>query len=213
MKQKTSMGFCGKVQKTVRLERTERLTGGSRPSGLNFQKEAAGLDGAREPRRSPAVIHGEAGGPEGTSVFRASFRVGWWWWWSPASTVSMAALAPADGGSGEVGDLRWRAAKYELRRGSERVMQGEATGKSMGAAEHTRGRIGLDPVAGRGGRSRGRRLLGALPVARLALGGVQGWWVLELKLGASIYRQIDGVAVNEESLASDYGGAVGWQGV
>ena len=53
-------------------------------------------------------------------------------------------------------------------------------------------------------------LLGALPVARLALGGVQRWWVLELKLGASIYRQIDGVAVNGESPASDYGGAVDW---
>ena len=53
-------------------------------------------------------------------------------------------------------------------------------------------------------------LLGALPVARLALGGVQGWWVLELKLGASIYRQIDGVAENGESPASDYGGAVDW---
>ena len=56
-------------------------------------------------------------------------------------------------------------------------------------------------------------LLGALRVARLALGGVQGWWVLELKLGASIYRQIDEVAVNGESPASDYGGAVGWQRV
>ena len=54
-------------------------------------------------------------------------------------------------------------------------------------------------------------LLGALPVARLALGGVQGWWVLELKLGASIYRQIDGVVVNGESPASDYGRAVDWQ--
>ena len=54
-------------------------------------------------------------------------------------------------------------------------------------------------------------LLGALPVARRALGGVQGWWVLELKLGASIYRQIDGVAMNGESPASDYGGAVDWQ--
>ena len=53
----------------------------------------------------------------------------------------------------------------------------------------------------------------ALPVARRALGGVLGWWVLELKLGASIYRQIDGVAVNGESPASDYGGAVGWQRV
>ena len=46
-------------------------------------------------------------------------------------------------------------------------------------------------------------LLEALLVARHALGGVQGWWVLELKLGASIYRQIDGVAVNRESPASD----------
>ena len=48
-------------------------------------------------------------------------------------------------------------------------------------------------------------------MARRALGGVQGWWVLELKLGASIYRRIDGVAVNGESPASDYGGAVDWQ--
>ena len=56
-------------------------------------------------------------------------------------------------------------------------------------------------------------LLGALPVARRALGGVQGWCGFELKLGASIYRRIDGVAVNGESPASDYGGAVDWQEV
>ena len=56
-------------------------------------------------------------------------------------------------------------------------------------------------------------LLGALLVARRALGGVQCWWVLELKLGPSIYRQIDEVAVNGESPASDYGGAVDWQEV
>jgi len=56
-------------------------------------------------------------------------------------------------------------------------------------------------------------LLAALPVARRALEEVQGWWVLELKLGTSIYRQIDGVAVNGESPASDYSGAVGWQRV
>ena len=56
-------------------------------------------------------------------------------------------------------------------------------------------------------------LLGALPVARLALAGVQGWWVLELKLGASIYRRIDGVAVNGESPVSNYGDAVDWQEV
>ena len=56
-------------------------------------------------------------------------------------------------------------------------------------------------------------LPGALPVARRALGGVQGWWVLELKLGASIYRRIDGVAVNGESPVSNYGDAVDWQEV
>ena len=55
-------------------------------------------------------------------------------------------------------------------------------------------------------------LLGALLVARLALGGVQGWWVLELKLGASIYRQIEGAAVNGIAPASNYGEAVSWQG-
>ena len=55
--------------------------------------------------------------------------------------------------------------------------------------------------------------LGALPVARRGLGGVQRWCGFELELGASIYRRLDGVAVNGESPASDYGGAVGWQGV
>ena len=56
-------------------------------------------------------------------------------------------------------------------------------------------------------------LLGALPVARRALGGVQGWCGFELKLGTSIYRRIDGVAVNGESPASNYGDAVDWQEV
>ena len=51
-------------------------------------------------------------------------------------------------------------------------------------------------------------LLGALPVARRALGGVQRWCRFELKLGASIYRRIEGVAVNGESPASDYGEVV-----
>ena len=53
--------------------------------------------------------------------------------------------------------------------------------------------------------------LGALPVAWCSLGGVQRWYGFELKLGASIYRRIDGVAVNGESPASNYGGAVDWQ--
>ena len=56
-------------------------------------------------------------------------------------------------------------------------------------------------------------LLGALQVARRALGRVQGWWVLELKPGASIYKRIDGVALNGESPANDYGDAVDWQEV
>ena len=56
-------------------------------------------------------------------------------------------------------------------------------------------------------------LLGAQPVARLALGGVQGWCGFELKPGAFIYRWIDGVAVNGESPASNFGEAVDWQEV
>ena len=56
-------------------------------------------------------------------------------------------------------------------------------------------------------------LLGALPVAWCGLGGVQRWCGFELKLGASIYRRIDGVAVNGESSASNYGDAVDWQEV
>ena len=120
---------------------------------VRFEK----LTGARRLRWTPASNHGELGGSEGTKSFSVFFRVGGWWTRSTGSTTSTATLSPADGGSGEDGELRWRAANYELRRGSERVMQGEATGKRMEAEECTRGRIGLDPVAGRGGRSRGRR--------------------------------------------------------
>ena len=75
-------------------------------------------------------------------------------------------------------------------------MQGEATGKRMEAEEHTRGESGWIPwrVAAAGVEEGG--LLGAPPVARRALGGVQGWCVLKLKLGASIYRRLEGMAVN-----------------
>ena len=45
------------------------------------------------------------------------------------------------------------------------------------------------------------------------LGGVQRWCGFELKLGASIYRRIEGMAMNEKSPASDYGEAVVEQGV
>ena len=129
----------------------QRLTRGARMSGLKR------LAGARRLRWTPASNHGELGETEGTKSFSVFFRVGGWWTRPTGSTTSTATLSPADGGSGEDGELRWRAASFKLKCGSGRVMQGEATGKRMGAEEHTRGRIGLDPVAGRGGRSRGRR--------------------------------------------------------
>ena len=107
MKQKTPRGFCRNVQKTIRLkEKNERLTGGSHTSGLNIQMRETGLDGARELRWSPTAIHGEAGGSGVTFEISAPFRVCGWWWWSPKSTVSTAALAPADGGSGGRGPRR-----------------------------------------------------------------------------------------------------------
>ena len=121
---------------------------------VRFEK----LAGARRLRWTPASNHGELGETEGTKSFSVFFRVGGWWTRPTGSTTSTATLSPADGGSGEDGELRWRAASYKLRCGSERGMQGEATGKRMKAEERTRGRIGLDPVVGCGGRSRGRRL-------------------------------------------------------
>ena len=79
MKQETPRGLSRKVQKTVRLkEKKERLTGGLHLSGLKIRKRESGLVGAREPRWSPAAIHGEAGGSGVTSVFSAPFRVGGW---------------------------------------------------------------------------------------------------------------------------------------
>ena len=50
-------------------------------------------------------------------------------------------------------------------------------------------------------------------MARQGLGGVQRWCGFELKLGASIYRRIEGVAVNRIAPASNYGEAVAWQRV
>ena len=50
-------------------------------------------------------------------------------------------------------------------------------------------------------------------MARQGLGGVQRWCGFELKLGASIYRRVEGVAENGVAPASDYGEAVVEQGV
>ena len=151
-KRKGENVFCPKAS-TENGSRKNRTEADMRGPHVRFEK----LAGARRLRWSPASNHGETGRSECTKSFSVSFRVGGWWIRPSESTTSTATLSPADGGSGEDGELRWRAANYELRRGSERGMQGEATGKRMEAEERTRGRIGLDPVAGRGGRSRGRR--------------------------------------------------------
>ena len=138
-------------QKTVRGRIEQRLTGGSHMSGLKR------LAGARRRRWTPASNHGELGETEGTKSFSVSFRVGGWWNRPSESTTSTSTISPADGGSGGGGELRWRAANFELKRGSEGGMHSEATRKRWEAEAHARERIELDPVAGCGGRSRGRR--------------------------------------------------------
>ena len=65
------------------------------------------LAGARRLRWSPALNHGEAGRSEGTKRFSVFFRIGGWWTWTSESTTSTATLSPADGGSGDGGELRW----------------------------------------------------------------------------------------------------------
>src|SRR3954463_3577076 len=95
--------FCLITPSENDSKKERNLTGRSHPSGLKTN----GAFGAREPRRSPATIHGEAEGSEVTSVLKALLRVGWWSSWSPACTVSTMALAPADGGSDEDG-AHWR---------------------------------------------------------------------------------------------------------
>ena len=144
--------ICPKAP-TENGSKENRIEADRRGPPVRFKK----LAGARRLRWTPASNHGELAETEGTKSFSVFFRVGGWWTRPTGSTTSTARLSPADGGSGEDGELRWRVANYELRRGSERGMQGEATGKRMEAEERTRGRIGLDPVAGRGGQSRGRR--------------------------------------------------------
>ena len=94
----------GAFRKRFEGEKKERLTGGSHPSGSKFP---TGLAGARRLRWSPVLNHGEAERSEGTKRFRVFFRVGGWWTWPSESTTSTATLSPADGGSGDGGELRW----------------------------------------------------------------------------------------------------------
>ena len=65
------------------------------------------LAGARRLRWTPASNHGELGETEGTKSFSVLFRVGGWWTRPTGSTTSTATLSPADGGSGDGGELRW----------------------------------------------------------------------------------------------------------
>ena len=70
---------------------------------VKFKKFA----GARRLRWSPASNHGETGRSKCTKSFSVSFRVGGWWTRPTESTTSTATLSPADGGSGDGGELRW----------------------------------------------------------------------------------------------------------
>ena len=77
---------------------------------------------------------------------------------------------------------------------------------------HARERIELDPVAGRGGRSWGRRL----PQGSSS-GLAWSWWgaeVVRVRVRARglLYRRSEGVAVNRKAPASNYGEAMAWQG-
>ena len=97
MKQKRSRDLCEKPKKRFgkeyvspegkhilpkgvfrkRFEGNRREADGGVPP-VRF-KLRTGLAGARRLRWSPALIHGEVGGSEGTYGFRVSFRVGGWW--------------------------------------------------------------------------------------------------------------------------------------
>ena len=172
MKQKSSRVLTKKTENALvgnaQAQRSKRILpeGANRKRFVNKRTEAdmrgphvrfEKLAGARRLRWTPASNHGESGRSEGTKSFSVSFRIGGWWTRPTGSTTSTATLSPADGGSGEDGELRWRAANFELKRGSEGGMHSEATGKRREAEAHARERIELEPVAGRGSRSRGRR--------------------------------------------------------
>ncbi len=81
----------------------QRIEADRRGPPVRFKK----LAGARRLRWTPASNHGESGRSEVTKSFSVSFRVGGWWTWASGSTASMATLSPADGGSGDGGELRW----------------------------------------------------------------------------------------------------------
>ena len=105
--------------------RENRTEADMRGPHVRFEK----LAGARRLRWTPASNHGESGGSEGTKSFSVSSRVGGWWTRPSESTTSTATLSPADGGSGDGGELWWCAANFELKCGSGVWMHKEAIGK------------------------------------------------------------------------------------
>ena len=121
MKQKSSRGLTEKTenasernapaQKGKRIcpkaptengSRKKRIEADRGGPHVRFKKFA----GARRLRWSPASNHGETGRSECTKSFSVSFRVGGWWTRASESTTSTATLSPADGGSGDGGELR-----------------------------------------------------------------------------------------------------------
>ena len=106
--------ICPKAP-TENGSKEDRIEADGRGPPVRFKK----LTGARRLRWTPASNHGELGEMEGTKSFSVFLRIGGWWTHPTGSTTSTATLFPAGGGSGEDGELRWRAANYELRRGSE----------------------------------------------------------------------------------------------
>ena len=122
MKQKSSRGLTEKAENgsnknaqahrgnvlcpkapTENGSREKRIEADRGGPHVRFKK----LAGARRLRWSPALNRGEIERSEGTKRFSVFFRVGGWWTWPSESTTSTATLSPADGGSGDVGMLRW----------------------------------------------------------------------------------------------------------
>ena len=156
-------------QKTVR-EGNRREADGGVPH-VRFKK----LAGARRLRWSPASNHGETGRSECTKSFSVSFRVGGWWTRPSESTTSTATLSPADGGSGDGGELRW-----VLQTPNSSACQKCGCIRKLLARDgrqwctHGSESSWIPWRVAAAGVEEGDSL-GALPVARRGLGGVQRW--------------------------------------
>jgi len=157
MKQKTSRGFCGKVQITFRLKETAvRLTGGPHLSGLKVQTEE---QSATAPER--------CGGRRRRSTARQGDRG------LPSRSVHRSASVGGGGGRRRalcrrrpllrrtavraVVDLAGGSAGSKLTWGLTYWRWYEATGESRAAEEFSLERTFLEPEADEGDRSRGRK--------------------------------------------------------